>query len=112
MRVPYLVLAMGLLLAAAAYGAQPDEPSPKLRLGVVGFHHGHVLGFFRQYLDRPDVEIVGFAEPDRLLAELYTSRYKLDPAKVYSGVEELIERGRPQAVVTYTSTFDHRAVVE
>src|SRR3954470_9695321 len=112
MRAPCLVMAMGLLLAAPIFGAPPDESAPRLRLGVVGFHHGHVLGFFRQYLNRPDVEIVGFAEPDRPLAELYTTRYKLDPAKVYSSVEELIEKGRPQAVVTYTSTFDHRAVVE
>jgi glucose-fructose oxidoreductase len=112
MRAPCLVMAMGLLLAAPIFGAPPDESAPRLRLGVVGFHHGHVLGFFRQYLNRADVEIVGFAEPDRPLAELYTRRYKLDPAKVYSSVEELIEKGRPQAVVTYTSTFDHRAVVE
>jgi predicted dehydrogenase len=85
---------------------------PKLRLGVVGFHHGHVLGFFRNYLNRSDIEIVGFAEPDRPLSEDYTRRYRLDPARVFSSVEELIDKAHPQAVVTYTSTFDHRAVVE
>jgi predicted dehydrogenase len=112
MRANYLIIAMGLMLTSSVCNAQSDAAAPKLRLGVVGFHHGHVLGFFQHYLNRNDIEIVGFAEPDRPLAELYTQRYKLDPAKVYSSVEELIEKGHPQAVVTYTSTFDHRAVVE
>lgn len=112
MRANYLIGAIGLLLASSACIAQPDAAAPKLRVGVVGFHHGHVVGFLQHSMNRADVEIVGFAEPDRPLAELYTQRYKLDAAKVYSSVEELIEKGRPQAVVTYTNTFDHRAVVE
>ncbi len=112
MRLNYLMAAMGLMLISSVCQAEPDAAVAKLRLGVVGFHHGHVGGFLQHYLSRADIEIVGFAEPDRPLAESYTRRFKLDPAKVYSSVDELIEKGNPQAVVIYTNTFDHTAIVE
>src|SRR5579864_2172997 len=115
MRV-FFALCVGLLtLLTCERGmaqGQPEEPKSRLRLGVVGFHHGHVLGFFRNYLRRSDIEIVGFAEPDQPLAVEYTRRFNLDPKRVYFSVEEMLEKARPQAVVTYTSTFDHRSVVE
>jgi glucose-fructose oxidoreductase len=112
---PLLCLLIGLFIfIPTANGAAQTggNDHPKLRLGVVGFHHGHVLGFFHSYLNRSDIEIVGFAEPDRPLAENYTKRFKLPSDRVFFNVEEMIEKTHPQAVVTYTSTFDHRTVVE
>jgi predicted dehydrogenase len=106
-----VILALTILLTAA-HPSQAASSDAKLRLGVVGFHHGHVLGFFRNYLHREDIDIVGFAEPDQPLREDYTRRFHLPPDRVFASVEEMIEKAHPQAVVTYTSTFDHRAVVE
>ena len=82
-----------------------------LRVGVVGLVHGHVRGFLNRSLARQDIQIVGIAEPDAKLAARYTSEYKLDPALVSSSVEEMLDRAKPEAVVVFTNTFDHKTVV-
>lgn len=82
-----------------------------LRVGVVGLVHGHVRGFFNRSLARQDIQIIGIAEPDAKLAARYTSEYKLDPALVSRSVDEMLDRAKPEAVVVFTNTFDHKNVV-
>ncbi len=102
---------LALLPLSAAFCAQGTSETP-LRIGVVGLVHGHVAGFFNGALKRSDVKIVGIAEPDRQLFERYAAKYHLDPGLYFSSVDEMIARAHPPAVVVYTNTFDHRAVVE
>ena len=90
--------------------AWPITAAP-LRVGVVGLVHGHVRGFFNRSLARQDIQIAGIAEPDAKLAAQYTSEYKLDPALVSSSVEQMLDRAKPEAVVVFTNTFDHKNVV-
>ncbi|PYT27059.1 MAG: oxidoreductase [Acidobacteria bacterium] len=85
---------------------------PTMRLGVVGLVHGHVGGFLSRFGQRYDARIVGIAEPDQKVAESYIARFKLDRRLVYSGLEEMLDQTKPQAVVVFTSTFDHAKVVE
>ena len=82
------------------------------RIGVAGLVHDHILGFFEQYLQRPDIQIVGIAEPDQELASRYASRYGLDKRVLYTDLDEMLQRTHPQAVVIYTNTYDHPRVVE
>ena len=96
---------LGSLQAAA------PTPAP-LRIGIVGLAHGHVAGFFKNNLTRPDIQIAGIAEPDRRLFDKYSTEYHLDPALYFPSVAALIEHARPTAVVVYTNTFDHRSVVQ
>src|SRR5579859_201524 len=98
-----------MLCAQDSAGLQRGKP---LKLGIIGFHHDHVFGFFRNYLHRSDIQIVGYVEPDQALADKIARRYQLDPKIIYPSLDELIEKAQPQAVCTYTSTFEHRAVVE
>src|SRR5207245_1427661 len=35
-----------------------------------------------------------------------------DPSLLFADLEDMLRKTRPQAVVTYTNTFDHRGVVE
>ena len=110
-----LLVTVTLLVSSATLRAQsPDvaKSSKPLKLGVIGFHHDHVFGFFRNYLQRTDIDIVGYVEPDKALAEKVAQRYHLDPKIIYPTLDELIEKAHPQAVCTYTSTIEHRAVVE
>jgi predicted dehydrogenase len=95
-----------LSLCGAMYGAAP------LKLGIVGLEHGHVTGFLRRGLNRPDVKIVGVAEPNAEIAARYVKQFQLDPAIVYSSLEEMLEKAKPDAVATMTNTFDHKRVVE
>ena len=95
-----------LFLCGALFAAEP------LRLGIVGLEHGHVTGFLRQGLKRTDVKLVGVAEPNAEIAARYIKQFQLDPSIVFSSLEEMLDRAKPQAVATMTSTFDHKRVVE
>jgi predicted dehydrogenase len=97
-------------LGITLYG-QPTATAP-LRIGIVGLVHGHVAGFFNGSLKRPDIEIVGIAEPNRQLFDRYANRYHLNTALYFKTLDEMISRVHPTAVVVYTSTFGHRSAVE
>jgi predicted dehydrogenase len=83
-----------------------------IRIGVAGLVHGHVLGFFEKYQHSPAIQIVGIAERNQELCSKTASDYSLDHSLFYGDLEEMIQKTRPQAVVTYTNTYDHRKVVE
>ena len=85
---------------------------PTMRLGLVGLNHGHVAGFLNKFPGRYDAALVGVAEPDAALIKKYSGKYKLDPALFHTGLEEMLDRAKPQAVVVFTNTFDHLRVVE
>ncbi len=102
-----VALAIGMTCAAKASEAQPP-----LRVAIAGLVHGHVDGFFRGALKRQDIQIVGIAEADRALFEMYAKKYGLDAKLYHADLEELVKATKPQAVLGYTSTHDHRKVVE
>jgi predicted dehydrogenase len=108
----FLIVASGWLLTFAGLCRSakeiPNQSAAPLRIGVVGLVHGHVLGFFRESQRRPDIHVVGIAEPDQQLAR----RYGLNRDLFFADLEEMLRKTHPQAVVTYTNTFDHRRVVE
>lgn len=97
----------------AAQGAStPAASSAPLRVAVVGLVHGHVQGFFEHNLQRRDIEIVGVVDPDRALFDKYAAQFHLQPGLYFAGLEAMLQKQHPQAVLVYTSTYDHRAVVE
>ena len=83
-----------------------------MRVAIAGLAHGHVFGFFQQYLHSPLIQIVGIEEPDRAFALRVSKQYGIDPNLLYGDLDEMLEKTHPQAVLTYTNTFDHRKVVE
>jgi len=110
-------LIMAVLFPAGGLAAQAATPagapsSAVLRIGIAGLVHGHVGGFLQQNLHRPDIQIVGVAEPDKQLAEIIASKFSLPADIFFTSVEEMLTTAKPQAVLIYTNTFDHRAVVE
>lgn len=106
-RIVLLCCIVPFLLNAAAF-AQPA----RVRLGVVGLVHGHVGGFLDRALQRQDIQIVGIAEANAAVAASYRDRYHLAPALFYPKLDAMLEAQHPEAVVVYTNTFEHRAVVE
>jgi len=83
-----------------------------LRVVIAGMVHGHVDGFLAGAVKRTDVQIVGIAEADRALFDAYAKKYGLDAKLRHADLEETIAATKPQAVLAYTNTFDHRKVVE
>jgi len=101
------------LLATLSFGqASPSQMPVPLRVGIVGLVHGHVHGFLDQSRHSPEIEIVGVAEPDQRLLSQAAARYGFGPAQLFSDLEEMLAKTRPQAVLVYTNTYDHRRVVE
>jgi predicted dehydrogenase len=82
----------------------------KLRLGVAGLTHGHVVWILDR-ADDGDLDVVGIAEPDKALAEKYFAKYKLPMSLWYPSVAEMLDKAKPEAVTTFTSTYDHLEVI-
>ena len=99
-----------LALAGPSAAAQPGAAVP-VRVGVAGLTHTHVHGLLGRE-KRGDIEIVGIAEPNRELAQRYTKQYGLPMSLVYSTLEEMLEKTKPQAVAAFGSIYEHLAVVK
>jgi len=97
-----------LLMIAISTSAQVSK---KLRLGVAGLTHGHVVWILDR-ADDGDLDVVGIAEPDKALAEKYFTKYKIPMSLWYPSVAEMLDKAKPEAVTTFTSTYDHLEVIK
>ena len=104
------IMVMGALLALGrpCGGA---EPAP-VRYAIVGLNHDHARGFIPAASSRQDIQLVAIVEPDQELAARYVRDYKLNTNLFFTSLEAMLEKTKVQAVATFTSTFDHRRVVE
>ena len=94
--------------SALTYGQQTKRP---LRVGVAGLTHGHV-GWILGYKNTDVVEVVGIAEPNRNLAERLAKQYGFDMKLVYSSLEEMLDKTKPEAVTAFNSIYQHLDVVK
>ena len=100
------------ILAIVVLFAVPQAQAPPLRLAIAGLVHGHVSGFLRAARARTDVEIVGVFDPDPALLKKYAGQYQLPDTVLFTDLASMLERARPEAVASFTNTYDHPAVVE
>jgi predicted dehydrogenase len=92
--------------------AQKDSIIHKpLRVAVVGLVHDHVNWILSRE-NKGDIEIVGIVESNRSLAEEYSKKHGYNMNIVYSTMEEMIEKTKPEAVFAFNSIYDHLKVVE
>jgi predicted dehydrogenase len=94
---------------ACGYSQAPAQP---VRLAIIGLVHDHVGGMLPNLVGRTDVQLVGIVEPNTKLASIYADKYHLDPKLFFPNLSALRATTTVQAVATFTSTFDHRRVVE
>src|SRR5580693_6557865 len=104
-----LIIPLLCLSAAPAFSQGAAQP---VRLAIIGLVHDHVGGMLPNLAGRADVQLVGIVEPDQKLASLYAAQYHLDPKLFFTSLDALRATTQVQAVATFTSTFDHRRVVE
>jgi len=108
--VKWLFLALWTLAATSnAYPAQDDSP---VRFAIIGLTHDHAGGFIPRIHDVPGVQLAGIVEPKADLVARYAKRFKLDTNLFYLSLDDLLAKTNIQAVATFTSTFEHRRVVE
>ena len=107
-----ILLAGFFFMAIETSHAQASSGSEPLRVGIAGLVHGHVAGFFQRSLHRPEIQLVGIAEPDQQLSARYATEFSLNRSLLFTDLEDMLQKTHPQAVLAYTNTFDHRRVVE
>src|SRR6267143_6735643 len=100
------------LLALSIFLARSDQPKPPVNFAIVGLAHDHAAGFIPRAKDRKDAQLVGIIEPRADLVSRYAKRFNLNTGLFYSSLDELLSKTNVQAVATFTSTFEHRRVVE
>lgn len=114
------VLRGALAISVLSYGPMLASAAP-LRVAIAGLEHGHVSGFLHGgalvpaggLLHRSDVQLVGIAEPKRNLFDEYAARdHQISPDLYFSNVADLIPKTHPDAVLIFSSTFDHTAITE
>ncbi|MBC8127198.1 MAG: Gfo/Idh/MocA family oxidoreductase [Gloeobacteraceae cyanobacterium ES-bin-144] len=89
-----------------------DLEKPPLPIAIIGLVHSHVGGFLPNVLASSEVQLVGIVEPDPQLVAKCAKNYKLSTELFFPTIEELLAKTNVKAVATFTSTFDHRRVVE
>ncbi|MCL4179859.1 MAG: Gfo/Idh/MocA family oxidoreductase [Verrucomicrobia bacterium] len=103
------ILQIGILgLAAGTLRAAPEP----VRFAIVGLVHDHARGFIPTASARKDIQLVAIVEPNRGLAARYARDYRLPDTLFHTSLESMLDQVKPQAVAAFTSTFDHRRVVE
>jgi predicted dehydrogenase len=107
----FLRALIGILLAVA-WSASGQDEKPPVRIAIAGLSHDHANGFLPRLRDRSDVELAGVVETNRALIEIYARRFNLNSNLFFGSLDDLFARTKVQLVATFTSTFEHRAVVE
>jgi predicted dehydrogenase len=100
-----------LLLILLTFPVLAQQTQKPFRIGVAGLTHGHVHWILNRAKDG-DIEIVGIAEPNRALAEQLLNQYKLPISLLYSSLNEMLDKTKPEAVTGFGNTFDHLSVVQ
>jgi predicted dehydrogenase len=107
-----LTAACGILpLLSVGQTADTVTANP-LRLCIAGLVHGHVDGFLRAATKRQDVAIAGIFDPDTALQRKYAQRYGLSESIFFTDLAAMLDRIKPEAVASFTDTYDHPMVVE
>ncbi len=87
------------------------QKTTPVRTAIAGMSHGHVVWILRNW-QRKDLEIVGFYEPDRALAQRYAEEFKFPMELVYNDLDTMLDTVKPEAVCAFGSIYDHLRVVE
>ncbi len=111
-----MMLGMGALVMAGETAGRMSSgkaaDGAPLRVVIAGMVHGHVGGFLTNALKRTDIQIVGISEADRALFDQYAKQFSLDKGLYHADLEEMLTALKPQAVLIYSNTKDHRKIVE
>jgi predicted dehydrogenase len=103
------VIRLAFLLLFPLLASAQDIP---LRIAIAGLAHGHVSGFLNTATKRNDAKIVAIYDADPALVESYAKRFNLPFEARFTDLGKMLDIAKPEAVATFTSTYDHVMVVE
>ncbi len=88
--------------------AQPQKP---LKVAVYGLVHTHVHWILGRE-PKGDIEIVAIIEPNRELAQRYSTQHGYSMDIVFDSFESMIRKVKPEAVTAFNTIYDHLQVVK
>ncbi|HTQ51975.1 MAG TPA: Gfo/Idh/MocA family oxidoreductase [Candidatus Acidoferrales bacterium] len=106
------LILVGLMAFGFVQVKAGETNQPPVHLAIYGLVHDHVKGFLPNALKCPDVQLVGIVEPNHDLALRIAASFHLDTNLFHATLGELLANTNVDAVATFTSTYDHRRVVE
>lgn len=112
MQLTRLIFAFLLFFGLPSFAENGIGGQHAVHYAIVGLTHDHASGFLSRQRDRTDVQLVGIIESRQDLVTRYAARFHLATNLFASSLEELLQRTNVDAVATFTSTFEHRRVVE
>ena len=112
MRMKKNLLILCGLLSLALSTARADDAKPPVRFAMIGLNHDHASGFLPRLANQNELQLVGIVETNQDLIQRYSRRFHLPPEIFFASMEDLFAHTNPQAVATFTSTYDHQRVVE
>jgi predicted dehydrogenase len=106
------IFVAAMLLSVGVSFGWSQGSKPPVTYAIIGLAHDHANGFIPRARNRPELQLAGIVEPNPDLVARYSRALNL-PTNLFSpSLEALLARTNIQAVTTFTSTFQHRQVVE
>lgn len=109
MKKIFLIISVIALIHNLSSGQQLSQRPVKI--GIAGLSHSHVLPLLRNFKNQ-EFEIVGISESNKELSQRYAKEFDIDQNIIFDSLEEMLDKTKPDGVITFTSIFDHRKVVE
>src|SRR5690349_9879768 len=106
MAINKIFLILGGILFSTLLTASGEEVKAPVRFAMVGLVHDHAMGFFPRLAGQTDLQLVGVVETNQALIARYSRRFHLPPDIFFASLDDLFARTNPQAVATFTSTYD------
>ena len=104
--------AIALFLCLTVLQIQGKGTKPPVRLAIIGLAHDAVGDFILRARNHPDVRLVGIVEPSQELVTRYAKLYNLNTNFFSASLDDLLAKINVQAATVFSSTFDHRRIVE
>lgn len=112
LKLPAMQKLLAFIFLLLATVVSQAEEKPPVRFALVGLVHDHAGGFIPRLRGRTDVQLAGIVEPNTNLWAGAAKRFHLDPEIFFPTLDALLAHTNIQAIATFTTTFDHRRVVE
>jgi predicted dehydrogenase len=102
----------GILLLFVINPIQAADPKPPVHLAIIGLEHDAVGDFISRARNHPEVQLVGIVESNQVLVTRYARLLNLSTNFFDASLEGLLAKTNVQAAAVFTTTLDHRRVVE
>lgn len=84
----------------------------KIRVAGINFDHFHMGDLLRHAFDHPNVEIVGICDEQPARMESATRNFGIAADRVFTDVDECLEKAKPDFVILCPATARHAEYVE